>query len=71
MSDVEDAADVWAAIQVVLVTSVRSVLHAGTLAASGVYMGKTGVMTQTRAKNWKKQFVSGYCTRAQKLRVFW
>jgi len=50
MSDVEDAADVWAAIQVVLVTSVRSVLHAGTLAASGVYMGKTGVMTKEATK---------------------
>ncbi len=46
----DDTADLWSAVHVVLLTSVRSVLHAGVLAASGIYMGRVGVMTKEATK---------------------
>jgi predicted permease len=44
------AESIWSALPVVVLTAVRSVLHAGTLAAAGVFMGRTGFMTKEATK---------------------
>ena len=40
----------WTVVHEIGLASIRSVLHAGTLAAAGIYMGRTGVMTKEVTK---------------------